>query len=237
PNHTSGGGGVANIGGSITVLNSSISDNSGPYGGRGGGVANFGGSLTVLNSTISRNSLGYEYDYSAGGGVANLGSASLTVLNSTISGNRETFFCDPYVVGGFGCFGGNVGALLNDPDGTVTLVNTTITGNFSLFEGGVRNGGKLALAHTLIAGNSGSSEVSNNGGAVVAHNPTLLGETGNAGVSVFTPGPTDIAPPAGGQLANILDPTLADNGGPTQTHAPAPGSPAIDGGSTDCTDA
>ena len=53
----------------------------------------------------------------------------------------------------------------------------------------------------------------------------------------FTPGPTDIVPPAGVQLSNILNPTLAFNGGPTQTHALVPGSPAIDAGGPVCTDA
>jgi hypothetical protein len=44
-------------------------------------------------------------------------------------------------------------------------------------------------------------------------------------------------PAAGVLLSDILDPTLAFHGGPTQTHALVPGSPAIDAGGTDCTDA
>jgi hypothetical protein len=52
----------------------------------------------------------------------------------------------------------------------------------------------------------------------------------------FSPGATDIVPPAGVQLADILEPTLAHNGGRTQTHALVPGSPAIDAGGPVCTD-
>ena len=72
---------------------------------------------------------------------------------------------------------------------------------------------------------------------VVADNHNLFGVNGNAGVVGFTPGPTDIVPPAGVQLSNILNPVLAFNGGPTQTHALVPGSPAIDAGGPVCTDA
>jgi hypothetical protein len=48
----------------------------------------------------------------------------------------------------------------------------------------------------------------------------------------FTPGPTDITATSNGTgptaLVNILNPTLANNGGPTRTHALVGGSPAID---------
>ena len=71
----------------------------------------------------------------------------------------------------------------------------------------------------------------------MADNHNLFGVNGNAGVVGFTPGPTDIVPPAGVQLSNILNPVLAFNGGPTQTHALVPGSPAIDAGGPVCTDA
>ena len=62
---------------------------------------------------------------------------------------------------------------------------------------------------------------------VNANNFNLFGTNGNAGVSGFTPGPTDIVP--GVSLAQILGP-LKNNGGPTQTHALLAGSPAIDAG-------
>jgi hypothetical protein len=95
----------------------------------------------------------------------------------------------------------------------------------------------------LISGNnvfgySGAPEILNSGGVVLADNHNLFGVDGHAGVEGFSPDATDIVPPAGVLLNNILDPTLANNGGPTQqTHALVPGSPAIDAGGTDCTDA
>ena len=62
---------------------------------------------------------------------------------------------------------------------------------------------------------------------VNANNFNLFGANGNAGVTGFTPGPTDIVP--GVSLAQILGP-LKNNGGPTQTLALVAGSPAIDAG-------
>jgi hypothetical protein len=48
----------------------------------------------------------------------------------------------------------------------------------------------------------------------------------------FTPGATDITVTSNGNrstaLANILNTTLANNGGPTRTHALVAGSPTID---------
>jgi hypothetical protein len=49
--------------------------------------------------------------------------------------------------------------------------------------------------------------------------------SGNAGVSGFSAGASDIVP--AGAITTILA-QLADNGGPTYTHALVPGSPAID---------
>ena len=63
------------------------------------------------------------------------------------------------------------------------------------------------------------------GGTVIANNHNLFGHDGDAGVFGFGPGATDIVPNA--PLSAILKP-LADNGGPTKTHALPAGSPAID---------
>jgi hypothetical protein len=197
---------------------------------KGGGVANYGGTLTVTNSTITGNSADSDY----GGGVDNSGTC--TVMNSTIADNSASR--DPYGSGS----GGGV-----DNSGTCTVLNSTITGNATTHGsgsgGGVQNSGTCTLTRTLVSGNTADSgpEIYNRvgpyGGTVHADNHNLFGVDGTAGVEGFSPGATDIVPPAGVQLADILDPTLAFNGGPTQTHALVLGSPAIDAGGTDCTDA
>lgn len=95
------------------------------------------------------------------------------------------------------------------------------------------NVGTLTLVQTLVSGNSAGSqgpEVYNYtgelSGRVYADDLNLFGHDGDAGVSGFTPGQTDIVPAE--TLTAILDTTLSDNGGPTQTHLLEPGSPAVD---------
>ncbi|MGH8489853.1 MAG: choice-of-anchor Q domain-containing protein [Gammaproteobacteria bacterium] len=137
----------------------------------------------------------------------------LTLTNSTVSGNSA------YSTGG----------VFNS--GTATLTQSTVSGNYSGFDGGgVSNGGTLTLARTLISGNtvySGANEVSLSmygPATIVVNNHNLFGHDGDAGVAGFAPGPTDIVPNA---PLGAIRKTLADNGGPTKTHALPAGSPAI----------
>jgi hypothetical protein len=91
----------------------------------------------------------------------------------------------------------------------------------------------------LISGNTASRghEVFNLSSTLFFYvgNSNLFGhrELPNAqAVSGFTPGSTDITATSNGNnptgLSNILNSTLANNGGPTRTHALVAGSPAID---------
>lgn len=238
------GGGVAVLDGTVTISRSTITNNTaGYYGGGvfalaaeltisestiagntaedvGGGVMVYSGDVAVVNSTISGN------EAALGGGVRNGG--TLVVANSTVSGNEAT------TGGGFA----NAGVL--------TLANATVTGNAANANGGgVANlqitglygslSGNLALERSLISGNTAGSagpQVHSAGAGVVAtaNNHNLLGASGAAGVVGLTPGPTDIVPTVG--VAAILQGTLANNGGPTQTHALVANSPAIDAGPT-----
>jgi hypothetical protein len=126
---------------------------------------------------------------------------------------------------------------------TLTVTNSTLTGNSAAVYsgGGLANiGGTVTLARTLVSGNTAPTrpEIRNLPyGTVLADNHNLFGVDGNAGVEGFSPGATDVVPPAGVQLPDILDPALALHGGPTQTHALVPGSQAIDAGGPDCLDA
>jgi hypothetical protein len=122
-------------------------------------------------------------------------------------------------------------------EGTFTVTNSTISGNSG---GGVINDiGTITLARTLVTGNTASTgpEIVNLYGTVLADDHNLFGVDGTAGVEGFTPGPTDVVPPPGVRLPDILEPSLALHGGSTQTHALVPGSPAIDAGGPVCLDA
>jgi hypothetical protein len=207
----SGGGGVWNEG-TLTVAHSTIAANTVfgsnlSFAGRGGGIQN-DGVLTVTNSTIAANTASGRYDDGSGGGISNNG--VLTVTNSTIAANTASGRYDGSSGGGVVNFG------------------------FSSFPG------TLTLTRTLISGNTAPTgpEIFHSGsGTVTADSHNLFGVDGTAGVEGFRPGPTDRVPPAGVQLPDILDPTLALHGGTTQTHALVPGSPAIDAGGPVCLDA
>lgn len=162
--------------------------------------------LTLINSTVSGNTAGGD-----GGGVYN--QYSLTLINSTISGNLA------------GSDGGGVYNI-----SSMRLTNSTVTGNSAKFGGGLFNVGVLSLNDTLISGNTASSqgpEVVQQLPNAYANSSNLFGHDGDAGVYSFsfTPGANDIVPSE--PLSVILGP-LADNGGPTKTHALPPSSPAID---------
>jgi Right handed beta helix region len=201
---SSGGwGALFNIS-NLTIKNSTISGSSGR------GLINWSGASNILNSTISKNS---------GSGVLN--TSTITVQNSTISGNTS-------------------GGIFNS-GGDLTIINSTISGNSADQGGGVFNSeyylygtpGTVRLRGTLIAGNQAAigAQVANGTqnllNSINASDFNLFGSNGNAGVSGFTPGPTDIVPSV--PLANILSP-LQNNGGLTQTHALVDGSPALDAG-------
>ena len=215
------GGALRNDGGTVEVSGSTFSDNlAGDY---GGGISNgSGGTLEVSGSTISGN-----HAADTGGGIANFG--TLVVSGSTISGNNGDFDGGGiYNEGGTvdvvnstvsgndgGMFGG--GGILSH-GGAVDVVNSTISGNISNGEercGGVCGSGKT-LRNTIVANNEGG----NCGGPItdVGYN---IDDDGTCAFTRATGSLPDTDP--------LLDPDgLQDNGGPTQTIALQPNSPAVD---------
>ena len=182
---------------------------------QGGGLESWATFLSISNTTISKNSAG-----TFGGGVSVTGDI-LEVNNSTITGNSAR------TLGG--------GAWL---EGRSDISNSTITGNTAVTGGGLfRNlgpyamiGAHVVLERNLISGNRATtgSEIHNtriSPVAILSTEFSVIGVSNNAGISGFSLGATDIVP--SGPIASILAP-LADNGGPTPTHALVAGSPAID---------
>jgi hypothetical protein len=211
------GGGISGRYGSLTVSHSIVSDNS--SGGAGGGILHRGnqsgpsGVLTVANSTVSGNSAGSD-----GGGIYNY-TAKLTVTNSTISGN----------VAGASGGGIAVSALFSTSPFVTSIRFSTITDNEAP-DGqgsGVASRGNLYIlteAHSsIIAGNVHSDVDFVDGTNSFQSNGYNLIGTGNAVGKFVQPGDQT-------GITNPLVGPLADNGGPTRTHALLPGSPAIDSG-------
>jgi hypothetical protein len=94
----------------------------------------------------------------------------------------------------------------------------------------------LTLEDTLVSGNhapTGREVRTNTDHSTISfgHN-NLFGYSGSSGLSGQGAGSTDLIPSA--SLSAILNTTLTDNGGDTETHALVSGSPAINAGSTSC---
>jgi hypothetical protein len=212
------GGGIYSGFGTVTVSNSTLSGNSATSG-AGGGIHNIGGTLTVSNSTLSGNSAndGADGAFSKGGGIYNY-RGTATVSNSTISGNSAA---------------GVGGGIYSEGDGQGTgkleVSNSTFSGNsnngpFSFGDGSIHNeGGTATLKNTIVA-NSPSASGQNCGGITITNGGYNLDSGTSCGFGTNNNSLSGVVDP-------MLDP-LADNGGPTKTHALLEGSPAIDRGNS-----
>jgi CSLREA domain-containing protein len=199
---------------------------------RGPGVARGGGIFSIGPLRVERSDVGF-----AGAGISALG--PLEVVDSTVS-NRIFFF---------GSLGDGINAA-----GPVTLTNTTVSGN----KGGVIVAGSATLVNSTISGNTSGGIVAdglvefsnvtvtdNDGGGVTAgsivlRNTIVAGNTPTDCVVGSTTGNAyDIDGDGSCGLSGTDQPgvvyprlgPLADNGGPTFTHALLTASPAIDAGS------
>jgi hypothetical protein len=240
------GGGITNRG-TATLIGSLVSGNDAKYDGLGGGIFNTG-TLVLIDTTVSDNGAdvgggiwnsgtatlrrstitGNRASVYGGGGISSWG--DLTLSNSTVSNNRARYY-------GGGIYSGG-------SHGSLTLISSTVTGNSSIESNTYygRDGGgifvfsgTLTLGRSIVSGNTSAlnPEVDVVAGVAVTVNDfNLFGHDGDAGVSGFVTGSTDIVPNK--SLGRILLP-LADNGGPTRTHALAIGSPALDASPDDAT--
>lgn len=248
---TSFGGGVLNCG-VLTVERSTITGNEGTY---GGGICNAksedtvdGGTLTVKNSTISKNTA-TGFTTSSGGGIANgcLSSegGTLTVIGSTITGNTAYWgggiFSDIFLPGqkaiiANSTISGNLatgrGGGVYNGAGLTAISYTTITNNTSPNGAGSGVGNsnrgskspRTEVSSSIIAGNKGTdvdvlTTIANPRNTFVSRGYNVIGD-GEA---------TDAFNKAGDKR-RVKNPglkPLADNGGPTRTHALLGSSPAI----------
>jgi hypothetical protein len=188
----------------------------------GGGAVNVAGGSLVLDAlTIDNN------DGGLGVGPALYNAdAAVTIRNTTISNNRA----------------GNRGGIQNQGGAAtnLTIINSTLSGNSTGGLGGViRNFNALTIVHSTFFNNASTdAQVSNSGGVVTVGHSVFGGGTNNgiasaSGVTslgynvVEKPGTvvyggTDVL----NQTVNLQ--SLANNGGPTDTHQPNAGSPVLE---------
>jgi hypothetical protein len=193
-------GGFWNSGGTLTMNYSTVSFNS-ATGNQSGGFEN-SGIATINNSTISNNSAA-----SNGGGATN--NSTLTINNSTFSNNTAV----------------NEGAGLFNANGTTNLNYSTVSANIaSSVAGGLTLfGGTINLQSSIVAGNQAAVPANADcNTSVVSLGYNLSGI--NTGCGLSGTGDINVVPAT--VFTTVLGP-LANNGGPTMTHALLVGSPAI----------
>jgi hypothetical protein len=249
------GGGISSVGVRLDVVDTTLRQNSGASG--GAVIASSVSDVTFTRATIDRNTAAAN-----GGGILVAAPAKVAILDSTVSNNRAPgrgggvqFQGSSGPGGGFaatnstlsgnlGGFGGAI-AVTRGGTGALQLANTTIANNSAgFFGGGVYDenvasfgvttpANVIDIVDTIVAGNlpqdTWSNEPAAPGGAIPwAVSWSLIGAPGNA-ILVGTGNIVGGAPPfgAGGWLG-----PLANNGGPTQTHAllTTVADPAIDAG-------
>jgi CSLREA domain-containing protein len=248
------GGGISNTGTlaltGVTVSGNRTSNggdgglNVAGSGGLGGGIFN-NGTITIINSTISGNQTGSGGGARGllasgtgghGGGIYNRG--TMTVTNSTVSGNQTGSGGS----GGFAGNGGDGGGIYNENGFGLTVSNSTVTANQTGSRGtglgtsaggrggGIFNAGGTTIRSIIAAGNSTPDNTGDVNGIVHSHGYNLIQNTGNLNLVQDQNVGTNIT----GQDPQLLP--LADNGGPTPTHALRITSPAIDKGRNFATD-
>jgi hypothetical protein len=233
-------GGAMWVSGALLITDSAISDSSASSLGsiaEGGGIQ-ASGPLFITRSTIKGNEV-KSYEPSWGGGV--VGSWDVAITSSTFSDNRADYAAALFLTG---------------PAGTKFLTDSTIAQNTAAITiSALRTDGPIKISNSTIAHNrsSGTSTIVEGGAvlingwsnvatinsSIIAANTTLEGAAltdivGNGAIykkslnnlivssaMPLPPGTISACP----RLGN-----LAANGGPTETLALQPASPAIDAG-------
>lgn len=212
---TSNGGGICNLG-QLFISNSLISDN---FATRGGAITAYTGATRtdVVNTTISGN-------YSGANGAVRVISGTLSLVHSTVT-NNETPKYPPN--DGANIDEAYAAGVFIEQGATMYIANSVVAGNISRAPSTEPN-----KAPDCFSVSSDGSTVPGN---VVSLTDNVIGVV-NGRCGVVDEGglfPSDLL---FGDDTNPFDPmldVLADNGGPSWTHLPLPGSPLIDGDLTD----
>ncbi|QEF99461.1 hypothetical protein Mal15_35260 [Stieleria maiorica] len=220
--------------GTLTVREAVFLEN---HSGNGGAIYT-SGHLAVFASTLTRNQSSTN-----GGAIYVNGSA--VIHHSTIHDN----------------FAGNEGGAIHVRSGrTLSVYNSTVSGNKALWNGGglSNRGNKLTVVNSTITANHADFDDNTSGsfGGGIAHGDAIIHNSIIAGNLLGDQIPSEIgavdpnssynligdAATSGGLVHGVngnligVSPMLAplgDNGGPTWTHALLNGSPAIDAGDND----
>ena len=174
------GGGLYNYYGSMTLNNSTTNDNAAngndSSGSGGGGIYNRAGTLALNNSSTSDNTAKVS-----GGGI-HIYEGTVTLNHSNVNTNQTTDS------------GGSAGGIFNMA-GTITITDSKISGNTSLYDGGgiLNHSGTLNITHSLVSGNTASPTTGAGGGiinypaggTVNIANSTIMGNSAASGGGLY----------------------------------------------------
>ena len=234
----SGGGVVIFTGGRATIRGGEIFSNTTTSGTAGGGAGIYSAdTLTLDGVSIYGNTTAHW-----GGGILNTG--VLTVTRSTLSANSATGTSGSgsalYTMGSLNVANSTIsrnfpGIIVYVAQGTLLMTNSTVSSNSG--DGIYTGGTSVTLVNDTINQNAGYGIVN----SMYAKN-TIIANSGSGSNCLFA----NSGYTQGFNLSNdtsclltntgdqqgipVLLGPLADNGGPTLTHMPLPGSPAIDKG-------
>ena len=217
-NDRSGGISIGKYG-TLTMTGSTVSGNTAAVG--GGIAASYPSTVTITDSTVSGNTATQD-----GGGIYNYMFGTMTITDSTVSGNTAAqdgggiwnyldglvTLTDSTVAGNTA--GGNGGGIWNGFHGAVSVVLSTLSGNAALSGGGIYNDSTVSSVLASIVANSSSG--ADCVGAIIGS--WSLDDDGTCGFSAANHGLSAVNPELG---------PLQNNGGPTETEAPAPDSPVL----------
>lgn len=210
-----GGVRIDGYSGQATLLNAVVEGNNVMLTGARGGVHinAYDDGDGPLNVLIDRTTISGNGDAGVAGAVFD--GSTVRIVNSTISGNSSD--------------SGAAVSLLGDNDSDVTIAHSTITLNDSSLDSATAvgvEGMAATVTHTIIAentGGAGSVDLAENNASLVVRY-SLVGSADLGSLNAINAGTGNIL----GQPAGLGP--LADNGGPTRTHLPLAGSPAIGAG-------
>jgi CSLREA domain-containing protein len=219
PGEPAYGGGLSLRGGALALEGVVVTANQAAS---GGGIANpYLGRLDLDQVTVSANTATFS-----GGGI--YAYAETTVVDSTISGNTVDYE-DP--CGSVGGLGGGLSV-----NAAVTVESSTISANTTSCGGGAianwLDGDTVVAASTIVSTEANPimrafGTVTIGGSIVQAVGADCQATITSLGHNLGSDASCGWVGTGDGVGAAVLGP-LADNGGPTSTHLPGPGSPAID---------
>lgn len=204
------GGGIRANGGSISLtINDSRLTSNNAYDDGGGLSTNTSTTTATINRSLFDNNSAVGSSNDNGGALNAWPGGNIIVNNTTISNNTSG--------------NGGAGAIFSQ-GGVVTVNHTTITGNSDLNGGAAALslccGGVITIENSIVAGNSTvacDAGVTSNGYNIVGLNGSANGcPSGGTGDQILA-----------GAIGTLLNTTLANNGGSTDTHALVSGGVAV----------